>query len=786
MPLQIRRGPTADRLANTPLAGELVYDTTTGSVFVGNGTAAGGLPVTSFSVGDARTASARLFLGDSLTDNTVHSGVTFAYIGDRLQATVQQNLSNYIGQIGADQGFAGNLWADDSGLIVDSATSTVYGTFVPQGHIIPDTNVAYDLGSSAYRFRDLYLSGSSLYLGSVVLQDIDGRLDLPAGTTIGGAVISLDEGNQYIISIQGNVVAADSTVLVDSTNGKFNGDLYGSVFGFDSSILVDARDGVLRGTLIGALTGNVTGDVVGNASSASIASAVALTATNASSTIQYITFADAATGNENLRTDTDLTYTPSTNTLTASFFVGTLTGTLNGDVTAGTIYTSTIDTSDSSAISVVPAIIFNSDLTVENELITSNVLPSASEESSIGSFTKKYSKLYLTEAANALWIGNAAIGASGSIINLPAGSTIGGSAISAIVGGTNYNIGITANDSSVMVNTSTKVITATTFVGNLTGNVTGTVSSLSNHTIRWFLGAEDSSLVTVNNGDTLKVVGENGIETSIEDQNLKIRINDITSFRPTLNTTDAVNYIPFVGNTSSSSYIGSSVNLRYNPGTGYFDVPIVNSATVFAGIAVATPIVSNSTSALFLTSTFNDGTILSNTVQVGNSTTDGRFSVQIGSYITGTNPWINYRQIHDTADANNMLFSRARGTVTAPTVVQTGDDIIDMSFGGYDGTIYRSAALINVATEGTVTGTAVPGRVTIQTASSTGSLVNAVVINSKQETAFNGPAVLRSYANTTARDTAITAPSAGMLVYITATGKFQGYNGVTSGWDDLN
>lgn len=785
MPLQIRRGPTADRLANTPLAGELVYDTTTGSVYVGNGATAGGLPVTSFSVGDARGTTARMFLGDSLSDNTVHSGVTFAYIGDRLQATVQQNLSNYIGQIGADQGFAGNLWADDSGLIVDSATSTVYGNFVPQGNIIPDTNIAYDLGSAAYRFRDLYLSGSSLHLGSIVLQDIDGHLDLPAGTTIGGAVVSIDEGNQYIISIQGNVVAADSTVLVNSTTGQFNGDLYGSVFAYDSSILVDARDGVLRGQLIGTLTGSVTGDLTGNASSASIASAVSLTATNASATTQYITFVDAATGNENLRTDTDLTYTPSTNTLTASFFVGTLTGTLNGDVTASTIYTSTIDTSDSSAISVVPAIIFNSDLTVENELITSNVLPSESEASNIGSFTKKYGKLYLTEAANALWIGNAAIGASGSVINLPAGSTIGGSAISAIVGGTNYNIGILANDSSVIINSATKTITGS-FIGNVTGNVTGTVSSIANHTIQWNITAEDSTSVAISNGSTLKVLGDGGISTLMEGSDLRIRLNDVESFKPTLNTTDVANYIPFVGNTSASSYIGSSVNLRYNPGSGYFDVPIVNASTVFTSTAVTTPLVSNSASALFLTSTFNDGTILSNTVQVGNSATDGRFAVQIGSYISGTNPWITYRQIHDTADANNVLFSRARGTVATPTVVQTGDDIIDMSFGGYDGTIYRSAALINVAAEGTVTGTAVPGKVTIQTAASTGTLTNAVVINSKQETAFNGPAVLKAYANTTARDAAVTAPSAGMLIYITATGKFQGYNGVTSGWDDLN
>ena len=784
MPLQIRRGPTADRLATTPLAGELVYDTTTGSVYVGNGTTAGGLPVTNFSVGDARSTTAKMFLGESLSDNTVHSGVTFAYVGSRLQATIAQDLSNYIGLIASDQGFKGNLWADDSGQIVDSATKTVYGTLVAEGDILPDSNETHDLGSPTRRFKDLYLSGSSLYLGNVVLQDIGGRLDLPAGTTIGGAIISLDEGNQYIISIQGDVVAADSTVLVDSTNGKFNGDLYGSVFASDSSILVDARDGVLRGTLIGDVTGTVTGDITGNAASASVASAVALTATNASSTTQYITFSDAATGNENLRTDTGLTYIPSTNTLTASFFVGTLTGTLNGDVTASTIYTSTIDTSDSSAISVVPAIIFNSDLTVENELITSNVLPSISEASNIGSFTKKYSKLYLTEAANALWIGNAAIGASGSIINLPAGSTIGGSAISAIVGGTNYNIGITANDSSVMVNTSAKVITATTFVGNLTG----TVSSISNHTIQWNITAEDSTSVAISNGATLKVVGDGGISTLMEGNDLRIRLNDVESFKPTLNTTDVANYIPFVGNTSASSYIGSSVNLRYNPGTGYFDVPIVNAGSVIIGTSMSAPLITNSANALFLASSFNDGSVLSNTVQVGTNTTDGRFAVSIGSYISGipANPWIFFRQIHDTADANNILIARGRGTTTAPTVVVTGDDIIDISFAGYDGYTYRSAALITVAVEGTVTSTAVPGKVTIQTAASTGTLTNAVVINSKQETAFNGPAVLKSYASTAARDAAVTAPSAGMLIYIAATGKFQGYNGVTAGWDDLN
>ena len=131
MPLQLRRGSTADRLATTPLVGEIVYDTTTKAVYVGDGTTAGGLPVTAFSVADSRSTTAKMFLGDSLSDNSQHSGITFALVGNRLNATVQQDLTNYIGLIAADQGFKGNLWADDSGLIINSETKQIYGTLVP-------------------------------------------------------------------------------------------------------------------------------------------------------------------------------------------------------------------------------------------------------------------------------------------------------------------------------------------------------------------------------------------------------------------------------------------------------------------------------------------------------------------------------------------------------------------------------------------------------------------------------------------------------------------------------
>ena len=54
------------------------------------------------------------------------------------------------------------------------------------GDLIPDSNEAYDLGSPSNKFRDLYISGNTMYLGSTQISvDNDGNLNLPTGTKIG-------------------------------------------------------------------------------------------------------------------------------------------------------------------------------------------------------------------------------------------------------------------------------------------------------------------------------------------------------------------------------------------------------------------------------------------------------------------------------------------------------------------------------------------------------------------------------------------------------------------------
>src|SRR6056300_78550 len=73
-----------------------------------------------------------------------------------------------------------NLRGDNNVTVTyDSATSEytfgfTNGTFT--GSLIPDSNEAYDLGSPTNKFRDLFLSGNPITLGTLDLKDSNGNL----------------------------------------------------------------------------------------------------------------------------------------------------------------------------------------------------------------------------------------------------------------------------------------------------------------------------------------------------------------------------------------------------------------------------------------------------------------------------------------------------------------------------------------------------------------------------------------------------------------------------------
>jgi hypothetical protein len=145
-------------------------------------------------------------------------------------------------------------------------------------------------------------------------------------------------------------------------------DLKGSVFGDDSTKIVDAVENKVYAEFFGNLTGNVTGNVTGNADSATVSTTLDITNTNGLTTVFYPTFVENRTTGQTVRADVDLSYRTDTNTLTAPAFSGNLTGTVTGN-----IFTNLIDSADSSAITVTPAIIFSSDINIENDIQLSNI-----------------------------------------------------------------------------------------------------------------------------------------------------------------------------------------------------------------------------------------------------------------------------------------------------------------------------------------------------------------------------------------------------------------------------
>jgi hypothetical protein len=200
-----------------PLAqGELLYVTDDQRLYIGNGSTLGGVQITGYRDEDAQDAAAAIFT------NGIHTGINFVYndLADRIDATV--NLSNYAGVIRADA-FKGSVFADDGStiggtLLVDAVAGSINLDGTVKGNIIPDTNIAYDLGSSSRRFRDLYLSGSSIKLGDATITATGTAVNLPAGSTINGVPLAIPGESSLTVDITGSVFGDDSTLLIDAVS----------------------------------------------------------------------------------------------------------------------------------------------------------------------------------------------------------------------------------------------------------------------------------------------------------------------------------------------------------------------------------------------------------------------------------------------------------------------------------------------------------------------------------------------------------------------------------------
>lgn len=128
--------------------------------------------------------------------------------------------------------------ASGSGSLAYDNTSGVF-TFTPPSistwdgttisdHLLPDTDVAYDLGSATNKFRDLYLSGSTINLGSETISlGVDGGVTFSSvnadAINVGGSIIQPDaSGNLAIPGISSLRFKPDDIAVL--TQGILNAD----------------------------------------------------------------------------------------------------------------------------------------------------------------------------------------------------------------------------------------------------------------------------------------------------------------------------------------------------------------------------------------------------------------------------------------------------------------------------------------------------------------------------------------------------------------------------------
>ena len=190
-------------------------------------------------------------------------------------------------------------------------------------------------------------------------------LDIDGGTDIGAAIVDadlfiVDDGaggtnrktaasrlltyamaGTLTTAAQTNITSLGTLTALQVDNININGNAITSTAGtdltitpvggqqivLDGAIVVDA--GVVTGATSitsTAFVGDITGDVTGNADTATLATTVTVSANNTANEDVFITHVDGATGTQGLETDTTLKYNPSTGIITTTGFAGALTG----------------------------------------------------------------------------------------------------------------------------------------------------------------------------------------------------------------------------------------------------------------------------------------------------------------------------------------------------------------------------------------------------------------------------------------------------------------------------
>jgi hypothetical protein len=338
---------------------------------------------------------------------------------------------------------------------------------------------------------------------------------------VSGADINIPANIGLTFGDDGEKIEGDGTDLTVSSSAVLTLDAGGGItIDADSGTITFADGGVSLGTITAS-------GYSGTSAVATVATTVTITdneATNESNALIFTAGGDVDGGNLGLESDGTLTYNPSTGVVTATGFVGALTGAVTGDVT-GTADVATVATTvtitDNESTNEDNALIFTSGGDVDGGNIglesdgTLTYNPSTGKVTAtgfIGTLTGNVTGTadVATVATTVTITDNEATNESNALIFTAGGDVDGG------------DLGL-ESDGTLTYNPSTGTVTATGFVGALTGNVTGNASGTA-ATVTGAAQANITSLGTLTgltvddvdvNGKVITMTGDTGDTTVI-------------------------------------------------------------------------------------------------------------------------------------------------------------------------------------------------------------------------------------------------------------------------------
>ena len=443
---------------------------------------------TSITVGSAVLTEAELETLDGITAGTVIASKAIITDSDKditggRNITISGELDAATGDFSGDVDVDGTLEADAitiGGVTLAETISDTVGAMVGSNTETGIT-VSYEDGDNTLDFvlgttqtTITSLTNASLVIG----RDADNDIDFATDNTI----LFRAEGADQIKLVNGALVpVADNDIDLGTASLEFK-DAF-----FDGTVTSDA--------FAGPLTGNVTG----TADVATVATTVTITdneSTDEDNAIIFTAGGDVDGGNLGLESDGTLTYNPSTGTVTATGFAGALTGNVTGNAsgTAATvtgaaqtnitsvgtltalqvdninINTNTISTTAGTDLLITPLagqqIVLDGTIVIDAGVVTGAT--SITSTAFVGDITGDVTGTadVATVATTVTITDNESTNENNAIIFTAGGDVDGG------------NIGL-ESDGTLTYNPSTGKITATGFVGTLTGDVTGDVTGTS-------------------------------------------------------------------------------------------------------------------------------------------------------------------------------------------------------------------------------------------------------------------------------------------------------------------